>query len=166
MTMRTCKILLLWIILGVPSLYGQTTRQQWVAFDGVARPGTPIRAVLLKASAENTTYELRVPGIWMETISYGGRSFTRLELPAVQLSGPGFPQKAGEPGWFDFPKETGQPLRDPDSFVNAFAIGIPKPVFPEAALTQKPRTAAEMEKLGINPGGARICGGVPSESER
>ncbi|MSU20962.1 MAG: hypothetical protein EXS30_06155 [Pedosphaera sp.] len=158
--MRTCKCFFLWIILCIPNLFGQAPRQEWIAFDGKVKAGTPIQAVVLKTSKDGTTYELRVPGVWLETTTYAGRSFTRLLLPAVQLSGQGFPQRAGERGWFDFPAETGQPLRDPDAFVNGLGVGIPKPIFPEAALRQKPQTATEMEKLGINPAGARP--GIPA----
>ncbi|HVY70768.1 MAG TPA: hypothetical protein VHH73_12630, partial [Verrucomicrobiae bacterium] len=139
--MRNCKCLFLWAILCTTTLYGQT-RQQWVSLYGNSRPGTPVEAVAVKTSAQNTTYELHVPGLWMETISYAGKSFVRLELPAVQLSGEGFPKKTGERGWYDFPAETGQPLRDPAPFVNAFSIGIPQSIFPAAAVNQKPRTAA------------------------
>ena len=135
-------------------------KPEWVALDGVSRPGTPIEALVSKVSNEGTTFDITVPGLWMESISYGGKTFTRLTFPAVQLKGIGFPNKAGEPGWYDFPPEAGQVLMPTGRFANALQIGIPKPVFPFNALDQKPQSGAEMERLGIEPSGARP--GIPA----
>ncbi|MDB6039170.1 MAG: r, partial [Verrucomicrobiales bacterium] len=135
-------------------------RAQWVALDGVSKPGTPIQAVVQKTSSEGTTFEITVPGIWMESVNYGGTVFTRFLLPAVQLAGSGFPQRPGERGWYDFPAETGIAPLPPEKFANAIEIGTLKPVFPQGALGQNPRTEAEMTKLGIDPSGARP--GIPT----
>src|SRR5205809_4592996 len=104
---------------------------EWVSLDGISGPGTPIKAIVSKASSDGTTFDVTVPGLWMETVSYGGKSFTRITLPAVQLGGLAFPAKEGEPGWYDFPRESGLALLPPERFVNGLQIGIPKPVFPQ-----------------------------------
>src|SRR4051812_15861832 len=48
-------------------------RLVWVPLDGQSAEGSPVRAVALKTAPEGTTLEVTVPGVWMETVSYGGK---------------------------------------------------------------------------------------------
>jgi len=134
--------------------------RRWISFNGQTEPGTPATMDVLKTSKESTTVGVQIPGVWLHTEMYAGRTFTRVELPAVQLGGRGFPQKAGDRGWYDFPEETRYPLLDPAPFRNAIQSGIARPVFPRKAAGQTPSSGDEMLRLGIDPTGARP--GVPN----
>jgi hypothetical protein len=134
--------------------------RRWLAFDPNAQAGTPGAMTVMKSDREGTTVGVTLPGVWLHTATYAGRAFTRVELPAVQLGGVGFPLKEGDRGWYDFPAETQYPPLDPSAYRNALQAGIARSLFPEKALGQKPQSAAEMARLGIDPAGARP--GVPS----
>jgi hypothetical protein len=120
-----------------------------------AEEGAPVEMRVLKATKESTVCNVRVKGFWLSTRTYAGRSFSAITLPSTRLSGLGFPSRTGERGWYDFPAETRQVLLSPEPYTRALQHGVHKPFFPEKALGQNPRTAKEMEALGINPAGAR-----------
>ena len=138
----------------------QTTRTRWIALDPKAESGTPVRVQVLEAGREKSSLRVTIAGYWLATQSYGGRTFSTLTLPPVELGGAGFPQKEGDRGWYDFPAETGYPPLDPERYRNALAVSVAKALFPEKAVGQKPQTATEMARLGIDPAGARP--GIPT----
>ncbi|MGE4181450.1 MAG: C25 family cysteine peptidase, partial [Limisphaerales bacterium] len=152
--------LLLVGLTGVTGALAQGPKAQWIPIEPRAEPGTPVRLEVLKSSREATTVRLQVPGYWLETETYAGRSFSRITFPEPRLEGLGLPAKEGERGWYDFPADTQHPLLPAAPFHDSLSIGTPKPLFPENAVDQKPQTAAEMERLGIDPAGARP--GIPS----
>lgn len=63
------------------------------------QPDSPVQMRVLTSDAKSTTVEISVPGVWTTTQTYGGQTFTKLELPAVQLGGLGFAEKEGERSW-------------------------------------------------------------------
>lgn len=140
--------------------HGQSLEPRWIPLDGRSQPDSPVQMRVLKSDAKSTTVEISVPGVWTTTQTYGGQTFTKLELPAVQLGGLGFAEKEGERSWYDFPAETGFPVLPASSYRNALQISVPKPLFPESALGKLPQTAAQMMDLKIDPAGARP--GIPA----
>jgi hypothetical protein len=159
-----------WILSSVVALAAATitssaqttnpTSRRWLAFDDQVEPGTPGSVRVVRSDREGTSLGVHIPGVWLVTEPYAGRTFTRVELPEPHLDGLGFPQKQGERGWYDFPEDSGYPPLDPDRYRNALSISIAKALFPEKALGQNPQSAAEMERLGIDPAGARP--GIPT----
>ncbi|HOW66483.1 MAG TPA: C25 family cysteine peptidase [Candidatus Paceibacterota bacterium] len=153
-------VLMIHIGVGIADARGQSARRVWVSLDGVSKEGTPIQAEVLDTNPKETQVHLKVPGVWRSTETYGGRTFTRLWLPEVQLAGKGIPLRQGERGWYDFPEETGYPPLPLERYQKGLETGVPRPVFPESAVGKQPRTLKEMMELGIDPAGARP--GIPA----
>jgi hypothetical protein len=150
-----------WILLAGSNLgSAQDLKARWVAIDPKAEPGTPIRMEVLKSSREATTVRIATAGFWLSTESYNGRTFSTITFPEPQLSGLGFPQEEGDRGWYDFPAETQHPPLPSASYQRGLTIATPKPLFPEKALGQKFSSVEEMERLGVDPAGARP--GIPA----
>lgn len=138
------------------SAWAQSNEKKvWYPVDQQQPEGAPIIINVIEANEKGTEAEITLPGFWLQTTNYGGSQFVKLLLPAVKVTGKGYPQKRGELGWWDFPVEYNLPPRPADMFINAGAASVRPLPFPEKALNAKPTTAAEMEKLGIDPAGAR-----------
>ncbi|MFZ9931913.1 MAG: C25 family cysteine peptidase [Chthoniobacterales bacterium] len=121
-----------------------------------AASNSPIVVDVTVATTTNTEVEVSIPGLWVEPVTYGSNSspFMRLRLPPIEIKGIGHPQNRGERGWWDFPAALKQPLRNPAAFTRANG-GIKQYDIPSSVVGANPTTAAEMERLGINPAGAR-----------
>lgn len=134
--------------------------REWVSIIPDARPGDPVRASIVKADNWQTVFELETPGFWLTEEIYAGERFARIEFPeVVELDGIGF-EKEGEE-WFQFPRESGYPRMNGERYRKSMFVRIARPDFPEKLANERefPRSGAEMEKLGINPAGARP--GIP-----
>lgn len=143
-----------WALAG--SVFAQSQDKKiWYALDQQYPEGSPIVMNVAEANEKGTEIEVRIPGFWLQPTEYGGRRFYGLLLPAVKVTGKGYPQKRGELGWWDFPPELNQVSRPSTPYENAADGSVRKHLFPENALGSKPQTAEEMEKLGIDPAGAR-----------
>lgn len=135
-------------------------RARWIALVPGATAGAPVQMQVTKAGKQTTTLEIHLTGFWLNTRTYAGRTFSEITLPEARLGGLGFPQRAGERGWYDFPAETRQSILPSDRYTLALEHSVPKPMFPQKALGQTPRTERDMLALGVNPAGARP--GIPA----
>jgi len=144
----------LWLALsGCLSLHAQE-KKSWIPVDPKASENSPVVLNVVVADSEQTIFDVSIPGLWAEEVVYGGTSFLRLSYPPIEFRGVGFPIKEGDQGWWDFPQDLKQPRRDPSSFVSGTG-SVMKFIFPESAVGQTPKTAKEMQELGIDPEGAR-----------
>lgn len=148
------------LILAAAPCAGDEKRGEWFSFDPDRPAGSPVEAVVLSSTPERTELRISVPGVWLSSVTYGEETFSTVDFPEVQLGGAGFPEKEGERGWYDFPAESGHPPLHPERYRNALTSGVPRYRYPEEAMEDPPKTAEEMEKLGINPAGARP--GIPA----
>jgi hypothetical protein len=136
------------------------SERQWFPLLNDAAEGTPIVIDVLRATSAETELEITVPGFWTTTEIYGGREFVSIQFPEAEVRGAGYPSRAGERGWFDFPERQNQIRRNASRFTRSAAINCVRPGFPESAVGEMPTTAAEMVRLGIDPRGAQpgLCG--------
>lgn len=134
--------------------------RRWIAVDGQAAPGAPVNVEVLEATATQTRVRIDVPGAWLVTDWYAGQRFYHLEFVPGEFKGVGFPNQPGARSWYDFPADSGQPLLSAQRYRRALNITPVPASFPAGALDRHPRTATEMEALGIDPAGARP--GIPA----
>lgn len=149
--------LCLWIIALLPcGLAAQSSgKKTWVSLDQQQPEGAPITIEVVEANPLGTELNVKIPGFWLEHVEYGGSPFYGLLLPAVKVSGVGYPKGRTDPGWWDFPEEL-QQVRQPSSPFEAAGDGsVRKFVYPEAAIKTPPQTEEEYKRLGIDPEGAR-----------
>lgn len=138
----------------------EPAKPRFVAFQPNATASSLCDGSVRKVTPQETSLTLTIPGVTIEEIKLGDRVFSKLVYNDIKLSGLGFPQKPGERGWYDFPRETGLPAKNASAYDSGLSIVVPQSVFPRKAVGQKPRTAREMIALGIDPAGAQP--GVPS----
>lgn len=135
------------------------SKRAWISLNDRLPEGSPVVVEVTHASAEGTELMVTIPGLWSDVVSYGGQTMTRLSYPEVTVTGIGYPKGRTDPGWWDFPEEMRQARRPAEAFLRAGDGSVRKAVFPLSAMGEKPQTGEEMEKLGIDAGGARP--GVP-----
>jgi hypothetical protein len=129
--------------------------RRWVSLLHDAAEGSPVVLEVRHSTSAETEVEILVPGFWTETRTYGGREFSKVEFPNAVVRGEGFPEKPGDRGWFDFTERQNQVRRNPSGFTQSALIGLLRPAFPEGGVGELPKTAEEMEQLGIDPRGAQ-----------
>lgn len=137
------------------SLSWAQTQPRWIPSNDQSTPNDPIQLRVVATAPDYTELELTLPGVFDEPVAYGGRSFRRLTLPTQLVSGVGFPTRADPRGWWEFPAELRQSLKPSARYLQPSLGSLQKAFFPSSAVGQKPRTAEEMRKLGINPEGAQ-----------
>lgn len=135
------------------------TAPMWLPTDprNPALTNAPIVMMVTVATATNTEIEVSIPGLWVEPVTYGtgNTAFIRLKLPPIEVKGAGYPQNRGERGWWDYPEILKQPLRNPSAYTTVHGGIRTFVVADEVLTTSYPTTGAEMERLGIDPAGAR-----------
>ena len=144
---------LLWLL--ATSLSWAQTQPNWISSNGQTKPGDPILIRVVATTPEVTELELTLPGVFDEAVEYAKRSFRRLTLPSIVVSGIGFPDRANPTGWWEFPAALRQSPKPPSRYLQPSLGSTPKAYFPSSAIGQFPRTAEAMLKLGINPEGAQ-----------
>lgn len=122
-----------------------------------------ILATVVQGDEQLTSIECKVPGFWLVAVPYAGGVYTKVELPEIRVGGFGYPGPNGERGWYDFPVESGQPAMGQleDMLVSSIAQSrISEETYQQLEKNQtKSLTVPEMERLGIDPTGARP--GIP-----
>ncbi|RYD32018.1 MAG: hypothetical protein EOP86_16635, partial [Verrucomicrobiaceae bacterium] len=131
------------------------SRRTWISLNDRLPEGSPVTVEVTEAGAESTEFTITIPGLWSDLVSYGGESMVRLSFPDIAVTGVGYPKGRTDPGWWDFPAELKQARRPAEPFLKACDGSVRKAAFPVSAVGLKPRTQAEMERLGIDVSGAR-----------
>lgn len=141
------------LLLGVLPSAAQKNRT-WVPVNPNALSGAPIVVKVVSALAGETEIEVTVPGLWASPVVIDGTTFYELEFPEVEFTGEGYPTRENPLGWWDFPASQKQVARPQQGFLKGVGSFLKHP-FPASAVGEKPRTAAEMRRLGIDPAGAQ-----------
>ena len=141
----------------------QLPDRSWVSLVEGSREGDMILATVVQGDEQLTSIECKVPGFWLVAVPYAGGVYTKVELPEIRVGGLGYPGPNGERGWYDFPVESGQPAMGQleDMLVSSIAQSrISEETYQQLEKNQtKSLTVPEMERLGIDPTGARP--GIP-----
>ncbi len=150
------------LVILIPSL-SLAEHLTWITVDREAKEGDPIKVEVVRSNPTETVLEIRVSGFWIEETTFAGKPFSSLSFPEPLLSGEGYPIRAGEPGWWDFPAEANQKLIAPDRFTRAMEIGVRQTAIPDELGHKGIRSLEELQDArismeGARPGTARLRG--------